>query len=105
MDIFGNLGIENAISLQNLITICNIANDWSNANPTEKIRVTILNGEMPNKDIVESFIRQNITSEELLRILSEDVERYYFVFTENIRNARDPQGLKYELPDRKNIRN
>lgn len=99
----GYLGIENAISVQDVATLCNLTRDWNKNNEDDQITVTIVNrATTPNYNIFMSYLSKdgansNEPLENLLTTLAlqGDLEKCYFICASVIQDA-DSQGIKYE---------
>lgn len=97
----GYLGIENAISVQDLATLCNLIRDWNKNNESDQIELTIVNrATTPNYNTFMSYISKdgvnyNKTLENLFVEIRDDIEYYYFICASVIQDE-DGQGIKYE---------
>ena len=107
----GYLGKENAISVQDLVALCNLTRDWNKNNESDQIKVTIVNhGTTPNYNLFMSYLREDgINSDKPLKnllttlALDGDLDKYYFICASTIEDS-DSQGLKYENERWQNFR-
>ncbi len=98
----GYLGIENAISVQDVATLCNLTRDWNKNNEDDQVTVTIVNrATTPNYNIFMSYIsKDGVNSKKPLDnllttlALDGDLDKYYFICSTVIQDT-DTQGIKY----------
>ena len=88
----GYLGIENAISVQDVATLCNLTRDWNKNNEDDQVTVTIVNrATTPNYNIFMSYIsKDGVNSKKPL----DNLDKYYFICSTVIQDT-DTQGIKY----------
>ena len=79
---YGYMGLRNAISMQEFITILNSIREWNAGTDNEKINLRVINHTRINIDVYIN--NPNMQLEKLLSE-TENPERYYFTFkTEDI---------------------
>lgn len=101
--------IENTISVQDLVALCNLTREWNQNNESDQIEITIINGNMPNYRLFMSYLKKDGANYDkpLKNLLTKlaidgDLDKYYFICASTIEDS-DSQGLKYENDRRKNI--
>ncbi len=92
----GYLEIENAISVQEFATLCNLKKDWNNKNQGDliTIKLTSDNAVLIKNKIVRYYLPDDSENsiEELFMEMNEieDLELYYFTF------SSEGNNIKYE---------